>query len=145
MDAAIPFALTSLGIYALDLILRVVQSHYVTATIHYIPELKSTRVVVPALSSGWRAGQHIRLQVVSTAMGFGQAIESHPFTIATTSEDEDGLVLYCREAGDWTRSLANLARGGAGQQVNESGMGSGQNVNVIIQGPYGQFADPSTA
>lgn len=126
-----------MGIYLLDLILRVVQSHYVSANLEYIPELRATRVVVPSLHSGWRAGQHIRLSVLSSGMGFKQAVESHPFTIASTSEDEEGLVLYCREIGDWTRSLAKIARGRPSAATKEAGRGAGQTVNVLVQGPYG--------
>lgn len=135
--AALPWCLVSLGIYLLDLILRVIQSHYVSATIHYLPELRATRVVVPSLHSGWRAGQHVRLSVLSSGMGIKQAVESHPFTIASTSEDEEGMVLYCREAGDWTKSLAQLAKGQPNPASQERGRGAGQTVNVLVQGPYG--------
>lgn len=134
------WCLVSSGIYGLDLLLRIVQSHYVTATVYYVPELKATRVVVPELRSGWRAGQHVRMTVLSSAMGVTQTLETHPFTIASTSEDEEGLVLYCHERGDWTRSLATLARGRIGGGISkfrEAGSGSGQRVNVLIQGPYG--------
>lgn len=141
-----PFCLAAVGIYLLDIILRVVQSHYVTATIHYLPELRATRVVIPSLHSGWRAGQHIRLSVLSSGMGAKQAVESHPFTVASTSEDEEGMVLYCREAGDWTRSLAALARGNSQRMLSakEGGHGAGQTVNVLVQGPYGTISPRST-
>lgn len=136
------WCLVSAGIFGLDLLVRLIQTHYVTATIHYVPELKSTRVVIPALRSGWLAGQHVRLTVPSVAMGVTQALESHPFTIASTSEDEEGMVLYCREAGDWTRRLAHLARGTsrdvlAMSKLREAGFGAGRRVNVLVQGPYG--------
>ncbi|KAF8310934.1 hypothetical protein DL93DRAFT_2083848 [Clavulina sp. PMI_390] len=143
VPAALPWCLIAVSFYLLDLILRVVQSHYVTANIEYLPALKVTRVVVPSLHSGWRAGQHIRLSVLTSGMGLMKAVESHPFTIASTSEDQEGMVLYCREAGDWTRQLAKLARGSPasgldlGLGAKEAGFGSGRSVNVLVQGPYG--------
>ncbi|KAF8311052.1 hypothetical protein DL93DRAFT_2116386 [Clavulina sp. PMI_390] len=143
VPVAIPWCVAAGGIYALDLILRAVQVHYKPATIEYLPALKATRVVVPSLRSGWRAGQHVRLFVLSSGMGVMNAVESHPFTIASTSEDQEGMVLYCREAGDWTRQLAKLARGhpaaplGYGSSDKEAGFSSGRTVNVLVQGPYG--------
>lgn len=132
------WCLISSGIFGLDLLIRLIQSHYVTATMHYVPELKATRVVIPELRSGWRAGQHIRLTVLSTAMGIAQTMESHPFTVASASEDDEGMVLYCHEAGDWTKSLATLARGGStGTGRIREAFGAGQRVNVLVQGPYG--------
>jgi len=52
------------------------------------------------------------------------------------------MVLYCREAGDWTRGLAHLARGASRgglvmSKLREAGFGSGRRVNVLVQGPYG--------
>lgn len=98
--------------------------------------MSATRVSIPSLRKGWRAGQHVRLTVVSTGMGLLSSIESHPFTIAGPTDDQDGLVLYCKGVGDWTKKLGSLAKGASGKGA-EAGFGSGRNVNVIIQGPYG--------
>ncbi|KAF8311051.1 hypothetical protein DL93DRAFT_2169272 [Clavulina sp. PMI_390] len=137
--AAIPWSIAAGGIYALDLILRAVQARYTSATVEYLPTLQATRVVVPSLRSGWRAGQHVRLFVLSTGMGVMNAVESHPFTIASISEDREGIVLYCHEAGDWTRQLAKLAMEdpAAGVAAKEAGLGSKKTVSVLVQGPYG--------
>jgi predicted ferric reductase len=132
----VPYAVGAAGIYVLDLILRTIKSHLIQATIQYIPEMTSTKVSIRNLSKGWRAGQHVRLIVVSTGMGAG-IIESHPFTIASTSDDDEGLVLYCKKAGDWTTKLGNLAKERTTAKGFEAGIGAGRNVSVIIQGPYG--------
>lgn len=78
--------------------------------------------------------------------------ESHPFTIASVSNDEEGVVLYCSEAGDWTKKLSALAKGGrradelsivrmrlekGKDHAIEEGYGQGKKTNVLIQGPYG--------
>ena len=136
VPVALPYTLAAAGIYVLDLVLRMIKSHLIQATIHYIPEMTSTKVSIRNLSKGWRAGQHVRLTVVSIGMGVG-IIESHPFTIASTSDDDEGLVLYCKKTGDWTAKLSALAKGGATAKSSEAGIGAGRNVSVIIHGPYG--------
>ena len=136
MPSTVPFVLASVGIYALDALVKLIKSHYALATLEYIPELSTTRVTIPSLSSGWRAGQHVRLSVVCSEMGVGSVLESHPFTIASPSDDEDGLVLLVKGAGDWTKKLGVLARGGSAAS-GEKGFGAGRHVNVIVQGPYG--------
>jgi len=69
-------------------------------------------------------------------MGLG-VIESHPFTIASASGDDEGLILYCKKTGDWTAKLGTLAQGGITAKSSEAGFGAGRNVSVIVQGPYG--------
>jgi ferric-chelate reductase len=136
VSEAIPYAIATAGIYVLDLFLRTIKSHITQATIHFVPEMTSTRVSIRNVSRGWRAGQHVRLTVLSTGMGLG-VIESHPFTIASASGDDEGLILYCKKAGDWTAKLGTLAEGGITAKSSEAGFGAGRNVSVIVQGPYG--------
>lgn len=51
-----------------------------------ISEMRMVRLSIPKIGAGWRAGDHVRIKVLSTGMGpFGWA-ESHPFTIASTSK-----------------------------------------------------------
>ena len=133
---AVPYAIAAACIYVLDLVLRMLKSHFVRATIHFIPEMASTKVSIPNLRKGWRAGQHVRLTVLSTGMG-PCIIESHPFTIASTSDEDEGLVLYCKKAGDWTARLSILARNSMTAKSSRAGLGAGRNVAVIVQGPYG--------
>lgn len=81
-------------------------------------------------------------------------IESHPFTISSVSNDGEGIVLYCSEAGDWTKRLARLARGSwlpeelsvvrtrlekGKDRAGEAGYGAGRIANVLVQGPYGTW------
>lgn len=70
-------------------------------------------------------------------MGVLCMMESHPFTIASPSDDEEGLVLYVKETGDWTRSLGVMAKDGASTTVAEKGFGHGRLAHVIVQGPFG--------
>ncbi len=70
-------------------------------------------------------------------MGVLTMVESHPFTIASPSDDEEGLVLYVKESGDWTRKLGVMAKGGSFVTSTEKGLGYGRLANVLVQGPYG--------
>ncbi|KAJ7899145.1 hypothetical protein B0H14DRAFT_2331876 [Mycena olivaceomarginata] len=44
----------------------------------------------PSINKGRRAGQHVRIQVLSGMVGWA---EIHPFTIASQTNGEQGLVL----------------------------------------------------
>jgi ferric-chelate reductase len=104
------------------------------ARIQPLPELNTTRLEIPRLNNGWRAGQHVRLRVLSIGMGWGGWAEAHPFTIATAGGGEDGLVLLCKKAGGWTGKLYEIAKAGG---YCEGGLGRGRNISVIVEGPYG--------
>lgn len=82
---------------------------------------------------------------------FGSFMEVHPFTIASVSENSrgDGLVLYVKKTGDWTKKLYNAA---AVTRANtdtvyeekvgytvalEKGFGSGATMKMLVEGPYG--------
>ncbi|UZJ51195.1 hypothetical protein CBS101457_000515 [Exobasidium rhododendri] len=66
----------------------------------------------------YRAGQHIYLQIASLGR-----FQWHPFTVSTIAEDH--ITLHIRSsAGDWTRSLYNLA-----SKTSE--------FKCAIDGPYG--------
>ncbi|KDQ17366.1 hypothetical protein BOTBODRAFT_30178 [Botryobasidium botryosum FD-172 SS1] len=138
---AIPWAIVSLLIYLLDLLLRCCKSHFVAASITAIPEMGCTRIVIPTLYTGWRAGQHVRLRVLCSRDVMWMDAP-HPFTIASvhgkSGAEGRGLVLYCKKAGDWTNKLYALANGGttAGALENE-GYGGGREVNLLVEGPYG--------
>lgn len=89
---------------------------------------------MPSLRSGWRAGQHVRIRI--PALGLRLGYEGHPFTIAS-APDTEGLVLMCKNTGDWTRALHNLASQGT-DKSNESGSGAAStDVSVIVEGPHG--------
>jgi len=97
-----------------------------------VAELESTRIEIPSLNSGWRAGQHVRLRVLSLGMGWWGWTETHPFTIANVANGPEGLVLIVKKSGTWTRRLYDIAKisgytdGGVGRQVK-----------VMVEGPYG--------
>lgn len=70
------------------------------ATTTNLPLLNMAYIEILTINAGLRAGQHVRLRVLSSSMGsFGQAeSHRHPFTIASTSHK--GLVLLCKKSGD---------------------------------------------
>ncbi|KAG8988981.1 hypothetical protein FRB90_002460 [Tulasnella sp. 427] len=129
-----------------DQICRVFKTSFAYATITAVPELGCTRVEVPHLTRGWRAGQHVRLRTVSTAMGIFDSLEAHPMTIATVSESagREGLVLYVKKAGDWSTRLYDTAKGPEKPlegQASEKGIEStaekSTKMRMVIEGPYG--------
>jgi hypothetical protein len=110
-----------------------VKTRFTTATIRPIPQLGVTRIEIPGLNKGWRAGQHVRVQVLSSAMGFLGWAQTHPFTIASESGSQEGLVLLCKKTGTWTHKLFAAA------SMSQAEWGVGRNVRVTIEGPYGAF------
>ncbi|KAJ7793934.1 hypothetical protein B0H14DRAFT_3558649 [Mycena olivaceomarginata] len=127
----IPYVLATVVIYGLDKLLRMVKTRFTTATIRPIPQLGVTRIEIPGLNKGWRAGQHVRVQVLSSAMGFLGWAQTHPFTIASESGSQEGLVLLCKKTGTWTHKLFAAA------SMSQAEWGVGRNVRVTIEGPYG--------
>ncbi|KAI1792236.1 incomplete iron reductase [Ganoderma leucocontextum] len=132
---AVPSALCGVGIYGLDRVMRLVKSRVAMARLRPLPDLGVTRVEVPAINAGWRAGQHVRLRVLSWGMGWRGWAETHPFTIASVSRSPsgEGLVLLVKKAGDWTDKLYELAQRAEYGEAN----GLGANVRVVVEGPYG--------
>ncbi|KAH9838087.1 iron reductase [Rhodofomes roseus] len=129
-----PYIFSAVAIYALDRVLRVLKSRVTTAHLHPILELSMVRVQVHGVNGGWRAGQHVRIKVLSIGMGIYGWMEPHPFTIASVAENAngEGLTLMCKKAGDWTGKLYTLAQG---NKDSESQMG--KDVTVLVEGPYG--------
>jgi len=99
-----------------------------------LPELSLTRVEISSLNAGWRAGQHVRLRVLSSGMGWFGWMESHPFTIASVSNTEEGLFLLCKKAGKWTGRLYDMA---VASGYGEGARRTGGNVKIMVEGPYG--------
>jgi NAD(P)H-flavin reductase len=111
--------------------MRLVKSRIATANVTHIPQLDMAYVQIPTVNSGWRAGQHVRLRILSGGMGVFGWTESHPFTIASASGSNDGLVLLCKKAGDWTGRLVHLAK-----ELSRDVEGQGK-LNVWVEGPFG--------
>lgn len=128
----IPWVGAAIGIYVLDHIMRIFKTRVTDATLRPMPDLGLTRIEIPHLNSGWRAGQHVRLRVISSGMGIIGWSEVHPFTIASVGGD--GMVLMCKKAGGWTNKLYNLASGG---DASEKGAITSRSAKVILEGPYG--------
>lgn len=135
MPASLPYALAGASIYGLDWILRIAKTRICIAYIDCLPELHTTRLHVPSLNAGWRAGQHVRLRVLSFGVGMFGWTEVHPFTIASAcgrTPVQPGLVLMCRNTGRWTDRLYAMA------SRDGKSYSGGPNVVVMIEGPYGQ-------
>lgn len=128
----IPWVGAGVGIYVLDHIMRLFKTRVSRATLRPMPDLGLTRIEIPRLNAGWRAGQHVRLRVLSSGMGIIGWSEVHPFTIASVGGD--GMVLMCKKAGGWTNKLYNLASGGA---ASEKGASTSSSAMVVLEGPYG--------
>ncbi|KAJ7153935.1 ferric reductase like transmembrane component-domain-containing protein [Mycena crocata] len=127
----VPYIQATGIIYALDRLLRIAKTRITTATIRPIPELGVTRIEFPYINKGWRAGQHVRIQILSSAMGIVSWAQVHPFTIASESHGEQGLVLLCKKRGAWTHDLFAAAAS------HGWGKGVGMNVKIAVEGPYG--------
>ncbi|KAJ7621188.1 ferric reductase like transmembrane component-domain-containing protein [Roridomyces roridus] len=127
----LPYLYATVAIYALDKLLRLIKTRISTATIRPIPELGLTRVEIPNINNGWRAGQHVRVRILSSAMGITGWAEVHPFTIASEPGNPEGLVLMCKKAGTWTQKLFAAAA------TSQTERGIGREVKVVVEGPYG--------
>ena len=130
----LPYIFVCIGLYTFDHVARLIKSRLAMAHIRPLPELDLTRVEIPTINAGWRAGQHIRLRVISAKMGWFGWAEAHPFTIASVAQSgPEGMVLMCKRAGGWTRKLYEIAKLG---DYEEGGAG-GREVRVAVEGPYG--------
>lgn len=136
-----PYVVLAGVFYAIDHAVRMVKTRITTATLRPIPELGLTRVEVPSINAGWRAGQHVRLRVLSTGMGIWGMTEVHPFTIASVSQTEEGLVLLCKKSGRWTSRMYEMANTST---YGDHGKELGTSVKVMVEGPYGMCAPSCT-
>lgn len=121
------------GLYALDHLLRILKTRLCTARLRPLPELDLTRVEIPYLNAGWRAGQYVRIRVLSSSMGWFGWAEAHPFSIASVSEGSEGMVLMCKKTGRWTQKLYQLGTV-TGYQSDE---GDWKTTKILVEGPYG--------
>ncbi|KIK57686.1 hypothetical protein GYMLUDRAFT_45850 [Collybiopsis luxurians FD-317 M1] len=129
-DGARPWIYVCAVIYLIDLVLRAAKTRYAAATIRPLDELGLTRVEIPKINSGWRAGQHVRLRVISSGMGLIGWTEIHPFTISSVVNGQEGLVLHCKKVGKWTKSLFDMAKTSGLDEEDRK-------VTVLVEGPYG--------
>jgi len=128
------YVLTAAGIYTFDHVMRIIKSRYSYARLRPMPEMGGTLVEIPGLNAGWRAGQFIRLRILTTELGWLGWAETHPFTVAAVSNAEEGMVLLVKKSGDWTDKLYEMAKRGG---YAEDGLGGVRIAPVIVEGPYG--------
>jgi len=136
----VPYIYCCLVIYGLDRVTRLVKTRTRSAFIQQVPELNAVRLEIPSLNTGWRAGQHVRIRVLSMEMGILGWSEIHPFTIASASDSPNGVVLLVKQAGDWTKALYKLAgpTGRYGQEDSLTEKSLVRQVSVMVEGPYGE-------
>jgi ferric-chelate reductase len=137
VPACIPYVAAACVFYLLDHVVRAIKTRVTTAKLRPLPELGITRVEVPSINAGWRAGQHVRLRVLSPSMGWWGWSEVHPFTIANVAETSEGMVLMCKKTGRWTDSLFSMAQTAS---YGETGKEVGRDVRVMVEGPYGALS-----
>lgn len=127
----LPYIVTAIVFFACDHLLRLIKTRCSTAFLRPIPELGLTRVEIQGINAGWRAGQHVCLRVMSSGMGLLGWAQNHPFTVANVAKTEEGMILLCKSAGDWTRRLEKMAKSSTHEGAN------GRQVKVMVEGPYG--------
>ncbi|EJD07923.1 uncharacterized protein FOMMEDRAFT_74257 [Fomitiporia mediterranea MF3/22] len=139
-EVCIKWVVLGACIYALDHLLRLLKTRFCVARIKTVPELGLVRLEIPAITRGWRAGQHVRVRILSTEIGLLACTVAHPFTVANApggeSAEKRGLTLLVKKAGNWTSRLYDIA-GRAGYYPTEDGYGTIRNIRVIVEGPYG--------
>ncbi|TYJ53159.1 hypothetical protein B9479_006229 [Cryptococcus floricola] len=130
-EVSVPITVSSGVVYGVSMICSLTKTRLASAEIVAHPGSDVVTVTIPALKSGWRAGQHVRLRVPAT--GGVHFLEGHPFTIASAA-DSEGAVLMIKNTGDWTRKLYKLAAKSAG---DAEAPGAPLKTTVIVEGPYG--------
>ena len=132
MPVCAKYLLLAIGIYGIDHLFRLVKTRVTTARLTTVPELGLTRIELPRIGTGWRAGQHVRLRVLSGNMGLFGWTTAHPFTIASASDsDRNGMVLMCKKVGSWTKKLYTAA-----SQTGTEGIGGAEGMR---RGEGGRF------
>ncbi|KIO19016.1 hypothetical protein M407DRAFT_153146 [Tulasnella calospora MUT 4182] len=133
VEEALYWSLATFFILGLDYICRLFKSHFTTVTLTALPDFGATRIEVPRLTRGWKAGQHVRLRAFTFKLGLFAFAEAHPFTIASVSETRNGqgVILYVKSAGDWTKKLYDAASE-PGKGGLENGNGTFLNFNASL-------------
>ncbi|KAF9553360.1 hypothetical protein CPC08DRAFT_697815 [Agrocybe pediades] len=158
---ASPWIFPPLAFYGLDILMRMFRHRIKDAVL--VPVGKQmTLVHVPYSTSGWIAGQHVRLRIFF----LGRIFESHPLTICSAPPDvscitsmPQGISFGVRACGDWSRALnqyalQTLAEINAAESCEKSLPGSTEKahaasatpsasavtevpIQVMLDGPYG--------
>ncbi|KAI0055968.1 hypothetical protein BV25DRAFT_1668797 [Artomyces pyxidatus] len=143
----LPYILTGLGLYVCDHIIRLFKTRFPTALLSAEPHLNSgsSHLYFPTLTKGWRAGQHVRIRVVSPGrrswVGWWAAWlvgHARPFTIASAANGH-GMELIVKKHGVWTHQLFDMAVDDGDSEKGRKGKGSRnlvREVRVLVEGPY---------
>ncbi|KAG8719811.1 hypothetical protein FRC09_010590 [Ceratobasidium sp. 395] len=127
---AVPYVATCIALYGADQLARLAKTRVRKAILTPLPELGSTQMQILGINSGWTAGQHVRIRVLSFGVGLFGWTEAHPFTIANSGNGStEGITLICKNAGDWTSGLYKMASGDSKDQYRIT--------YVLVEGPYG--------
>ena len=130
---ALTRSVAALGIYGVSIVCSLTKTRLAHAELTVLPGSKTTLVSVPALRSGWRPGQHVRIRV--PGLGVRHGLEGHPFTIAS-APDGEGMVLMCKVAGDWTKRLYDFAACSP-TWPGEKQSSETVSATIVLEGPYG--------
>ncbi|KAL7414967.1 ferric reductase like transmembrane component-domain-containing protein [Mrakia frigida] len=147
----LPFTLSSLSLYFLDLLLRLLfktQNAFLGTPAVLLPlsDGLTTLLEIPSLTTGWRAGQHVYVRVFHPGMGLGKMWESHPFTIASAGAEGEGdgepLRVFVKSVKrGWTERLFGFASDGevgtGEDRMRFGGAKGGRRCRVLVEGPYG--------
>ncbi|KAG8948220.1 hypothetical protein FRC03_000793, partial [Tulasnella sp. 419] len=147
VETTIFWTIASGFILGIDHVVRIIKSNYTVAKLTALPKMNCTKIEIPELKRGWRAGQHVRIKLITTKLGFLSMFSApHPFTIASVGEIDtakrengEGVVLYAQSTSktSWTGRLLTLAKGMNAEAADEKGLGNGSEIRVLIEGPYG--------
>ncbi|CAH7685849.1 hypothetical protein PPACK8108_LOCUS20441 [Phakopsora pachyrhizi] len=100
-----PYVLSAIILHLSSSLWQVLKWKKVTASLTALPG-KFIKVEISGLKTGWIVGQHVRVRMMGRKL---QAIQSHPFTIASVAskshEDKDCIILYIKAVGDFTTML----------------------------------------
>ncbi|KIK09642.1 hypothetical protein K443DRAFT_392442 [Laccaria amethystina LaAM-08-1] len=157
---ASPWIFPPLAFYGADILMRMFKVRIKDALLVPIDN-QMTLIHIPHCTSGWTAGQHVRLRVFFS----GRIFESHPLTILSAPPEvsciapasmPQGITLGARVSGDWTRALNEHAFKEA-EEIKDLMIPEKQNtdtekkveqdesttkfpevpVQVMLDGPYG--------
>ncbi|KIM37682.1 hypothetical protein M413DRAFT_448216 [Hebeloma cylindrosporum] len=139
-----PWIFTPLALYGLDLLMRMFRHRIKDAVLVPIGN-QMTLVHIPYATSGWIAGQHVRLRVFFS----GRVFESHPLSVFSAPPDVScitsmptGISLGVRAVGDWSKALNSFANQGVAEIRARSQEKHADDplelpVQVMVDGPYG--------
>ncbi|KAJ7701243.1 ferric reductase like transmembrane component-domain-containing protein [Mycena rosella] len=134
-----PWIIPSLVLYALDVLVRLLKLRIVAGRVRAYPGGMSI-ISVPAATTGWRAGQHIRLRALVGGRTFAHA---HPLTALCAPLDTTclapppGLLLAARACGPWSRALHAFGQDFSENFEGAKGGSEGRAVYLVLDGPYG--------